>query len=157
EEKPSRSCRTDPLSTTFQSQGTAEVARVILVDTSVWIEVLADRSGRKKVALERELADDDAVLTRFNQLELLQGARDEREWSVLSEYLDDQDYLESRPELWVNAARLYFDLRRLGKTVFSPIDCCIAQIALDYDVLLLHRDADFETIAQVRPLRQQRL
>ncbi len=130
---------------------------MILVDTSVWIEVLGDRFGGKRVIFERALGDDDAVLTRFNQLELLQGARDEREWSLLSEYLEDQDYLEVLPEMWVSAARIYFDLRRLGDTVRSPIDCCIAQIAIDYDVLLLHRDADFETIAQVRPLRQQRL
>lgn len=130
---------------------------MILVDTSVWIEVLGDRFGRKKIVLESALQGDDVVLTRLNQLELLQGARDEREWSLLREYLDGQDYLEIGPESWTNAARMYFDLRRLGKTVRSPIDCCIAQIALDHDVLLLHRDRDFETIAAVRPLRQQRL
>ena len=130
---------------------------MILVDTSVWIEVLGDRSGRKKNVLESVLQGDDVVLTRLNQLELLQGARDEREWSLLREYLDGQDYLEIGPESWTNAARMYFDLRRFGKTVRSPIDCCIAQIALDHDILLLHRDRDFETIAEVRPLRQQRL
>lgn len=130
---------------------------MILVDTSVWIEVLGDRFGGKKTAFESALDGDDAVLTRFNQLELLQGARDERDWSLLSEYLGDQDYLETGPESWVNAARIFFDLRRLGKTVRSPIDCCIAQVAIDHEVLLLHRDRDFETIAQVRPLRQQRL
>jgi predicted nucleic acid-binding protein len=130
---------------------------VILVDTSVWIEVLADRSGTKKTKFERALDGDDAVLTRFNQLELLQGTRDEHEWTVLQEYLEDQDYLEVSAESWVDAARLYFDLRRLGKTVRSAIDCCIAQVAMDHDVLLLHNDRDFETIAAVRPLRQQRL
>lgn len=130
---------------------------MILVDTSVWIEVLSDRFGEKKVHFENALDGDDAVLTRFNQLELLQGTRDERGWSALSEYLDDQDYLEPGVAMWVDAARIYFDLRRQGKTVSSPVDCCIAQIAIDYDVLLLHRDRDFETIAEVRPLRQQRL
>jgi hypothetical protein len=39
----------------------------------------------------------------------------------------------------------------------SPIDCCIAQIALDHAIVLLHRDRDFETIATIRPLRQARL
>ena len=130
---------------------------MILVDTSVWIEVLADRSGGKTATFAKALDGDDAVLTRFNQLELLQGAHDEREWSMLGEYLADQDYLEMGSETWVNAARIYFDLRRLAKTVRSPIDCCIAQIAIDHDVLLLHRDRDFEVIAEVRPLRQQRL
>lgn len=97
------------------------------------------------------------MLTRFHQLELLQGARDEREWSLLREHLDVQEYLECGPETWPAAARIVFDLRRIGKTVRSPIDCCIAQIAIDHDVLLLHRDRDFETIAMVRQLRQERL
>jgi predicted nucleic acid-binding protein len=130
---------------------------VILVDTSVWIEILRDRVGRRRAAFDAALDGDDAVLSRFHQLELLQGARDEREWSLLREYLDVQDYLECAPTSWADAARIFFDLRRRGKTVRSPIDCCIAQIAIDHEVLLLHRDRDFEVIAEVRPLRQKRL
>ena len=95
------------------------------------------------------------MLSRFHQLELLQGARDEREWRLLQEQLDAQVYLECAPESWTAAARIFFDLRRVGKTVRSPIDCCIAQIAMDHDVLLLHRDRDFEVISEVRPLRQR--
>ncbi len=58
---------------------------------------------------------------------------------------------------WEDAARIYFDLRRLGRTVRSPIDCCIAQVAIHHDVLLAHRNKDFETIAGIRPLRQTRI
>jgi len=130
---------------------------LILVDTSVWVEVLRDRSGRGKTALERALDGEEAVLSRFHQLELLQGARDEQEWSILQEQLDAQVYLESGPQSWARAARIYFELRRTGKTVRSPIDCCIAQIAIDYDVLLLHRDRDFAVISEIRPLRQRML
>ena len=130
---------------------------MILVDTSIWIEVLRDRTGAPRVALDAALDSDEAVLSRFHQLELLQGARDEREWSLLHEYLDAQEYLEGSPSSWAEAARIFFDLRRRGKTVRSSIDCCIAQIAIDHDVLLLHRDRDFEVIAEVRPLRQKRL
>jgi predicted nucleic acid-binding protein len=130
---------------------------VILVDTSVWIEVLRDRTRRRSAALEKELDGEEAVLSRFHQLELLQGALDEREWSLLHDYLDVQQYLEFSPSSWADAARIYFDLRRHGKTVRSPIDCCIAQLAVEHDVLLLHRDRDFEVITEVRPLRQKRL
>nr|WP_217651864.1 hypothetical protein [Hydrococcus rivularis] len=49
--------------------------------------------------------------------------------------------------------RIYYDLRRQGLSVRSPIDCCIAQAALEYDLFLIHNDRDFETIAQVRPLQ----
>lgn len=128
---------------------------MVLVDTSVWVDVFRDATGREGGALRSLVGSDDAVLTRFNQLELLQGARDEQEWSLLVSYLDGQDYLEARSESWREAARIYFDLRRQGRTVHSPIDCCIAQLALEHDALLVHRDRDFETIAEVRALRQQ--
>lgn len=98
--------------------------------------------------------DEEIALTRFVQLELLQGARDEREWGLLSEALETQEYLEPLPSTWSDAARIYFDLRRMGRTVRSPVDCCIAQIAMDRDAMLLHRDRDFVEIASIRPLRQ---
>ncbi len=126
-----------------------------IVETSVWIDVLRDRAGTRRAALTEALAGEDALLVRFTQLELLQGARDEREWSLLADYLLAQEYLEASPETWVQAARIFFDLRRRGLTVRSPIDCCIGQLAIEHGELLLHRDADFEAIASIRPLRQQ--
>lgn len=129
---------------------------MILVDTSVWVDVFRDKSGNAVARFESRVADEDIALSRFTQLELLQGAKDETEWSLLAEYLDGQEYLDAQPETWPAAARIYYDLRRRGKTVRSPIDCCIAQIAIDHDALLLHIDKDFETIASLRPLRQAR-
>lgn len=124
-----------------------------LVDTSVWVEVLRD--VEKRPALETALGGQEVVLTRFTQLELLQGSRDEREWQLLAEHLEAQEYLELTPATWAAAARIYFDLRRDGKTVRSPIDCCIAQLAIEHDVELLHCDRDFEIIATARNLRQR--
>lgn len=128
---------------------------MILVDTSVWVKVLRDDVHR--AALEAALAGGDPALTRFTQLELLQGTRDEAEWDLLARYLEVQDYLELGEESWGAAGRIHFDLYRRGITSTSPIDCCIAQVALDHDVLLLHDGAQFEAIAQVRDLRQRRL
>ena len=128
---------------------------MVLVDTSVWIDVLRDADGVKAAAFRRALAGDDVALTRFTELELLQGCADERSWLLMREYLDAQDYLEMNQASWASAARIYFDLRRLGRAVRSPIDCCIAQAAIDHGVLLLHRDADFRRIADIRPLSQE--
>jgi len=128
---------------------------VVLVDTSVWVEVFRDKSGAKRTILVKALDGEEVVLSRFHQLEMLQGCRDEREWGLLKTYLDSQEYLDLRSDSWQDAARVYFDLRRVGRTVRSPIDCCIAQIAMDHDVMLLHRDRDFDVIAEIRPLRQE--
>ena len=55
------------------------------------------------------------------------------------------------------AARICFDLQMRGETVRSNIDCCIAQIAIENQALLLHRDRDFEKIVLVRPLQELRI
>jgi predicted nucleic acid-binding protein len=129
---------------------------MILIDTSVWIEVLRDKTGGMVQALRERIGADIGVLSRFTQLELLQGARDEGEWSRLDEYLATQYYLEATENTWREAARIYYDLRRGGITISSPIDCCIAHIAMEAGALLLHQDQDFERIAGIRPLAAER-
>lgn len=129
---------------------------MILVDTSVWIEILKDQNGHVVKAFQERIGSDSTVLTRFNQLELLQGARGQKEWTLLDDYLSTQYYLEASTNTWREAARIYFELRREGITINSPIDCCIAQIAMEYDSLILHRDKDFERVSRIRPLNQER-
>ena len=129
----------------------------VLIDTSVWVDVLRDASGAAADRVRSIVADDEVVLTRFNQLELLQGAIDEQEWTTLARYLDGQDYIEANADTWRAAARIYYELRRRGRTVRSAIDCCIAQLAIEHEALLLHQDRDFETIAEIRPLVAQRI
>ena len=128
---------------------------MILIDTSVWVAVLRNRRG-EAARLSRWLGDREPILARFTQLELLQGAGDEQEWGLLNDHLRHQTYVDPGPNCWITAARIYFDLRRLGRTVHSPIDCCIAQLALDHELSLLHQDRDFEVISEVRPLSQLR-
>jgi len=126
---------------------------MILVDTSVWIDLLRDRTGDVVQAFERKTHGETSVLCRFTQLELLQGAKSEEDWKLLDGHLLSQLYLEATERTWSDAARIFFELRRKGITVRSSVDCCIAQIALEHDAILLHKDADFDRIASVRPLR----
>jgi predicted nucleic acid-binding protein len=129
---------------------------MILIDTSLWIDVFRDKIGQKKQRLQDWIGEQEVVLTRFNQLELLQGCKNEQEWDLLSHFLEKQIYLEASTDTWQSAARIYYDLRRQGLTVRSPVDCCIAQIALENNVLLAHNDRDFESIAKVCALQHYR-
>ena len=129
---------------------------MILVDTSVWIEIFRDKTGNIVKAFQKVIGAETYVISRFNQLELLQGARDQKEWELLENYLSAQYYLEASQNSWPEAARIYFELRRKGVTINSPVDCCIAQIALEHGAFLLHRDKDFEKISRIRPLEQGR-
>jgi len=125
---------------------------MFLIDTSVWISVFRDRTGVVRQSLEAIINDESIFLNRFTQMELLQGCRDEREWTLLETYIQEQDYIESTPNTWVAAARIYYDLQRQGLTVRSSIDCCIAQLAIEHQLILVHNDRDFETIQRVRSL-----
>lgn len=129
---------------------------MIIVDTSVWVEVLRDKKGKGVKLFRERIGDENCVFTRFTQLELLQGAKNELEWRQLDDYLSTQYYLETTENTWREAARIYFELRRKGITISSPVDCCIAQIAIEVQALLLHRDRDFEKIARIRPLVAER-
>ena len=80
-------------------------------------------------------------------MELLQGCKDEREWQKLSQYLSVQKYLvPDYATIWLNAARLYFELRRKRITIRSNIDCAVAVSAIENNLLLYHCDRDFEQI-----------
>jgi predicted nucleic acid-binding protein len=57
------------------------------LDTSVLIALFKDRSGATAHALRNILDGRDYCLTRFTQMELLQGARDEKAWLKPSDYL----------------------------------------------------------------------
>jgi len=129
---------------------------VILVDTSVWVEVLRDKTDRMVKVFRERTGDEIIAFSRFTQLELLQGAKNEQEWQRLDTYLSTQYYLEATENTWRDAARIYFELRKNGITINSPIDCCIAQLAIETQVLLLHRDKDFERIARIRLLAAER-
>jgi predicted nucleic acid-binding protein len=126
---------------------------VLIVDTSLWLDVLRDAD--KRGALEAAIGGDDVYLTRFTQVELLAGATREEQWHRLATYLDGQRYLEPEADSWRQAARTFFELQRLGTPAHSPIECCIAEIAIAHKALLLHRDQDFGLIAALRPLQER--
>lgn len=129
---------------------------MLLIDTSVWIDVFRDRTGETKAHLAALIDEQDFALTRLIQVELLQGSRNEQEWSLLQSYLEGQTYLELKANAWEAVARIFYDLKRQGLTVRSTIDCCIAQAAIDHQAVLIHNDRDFEAIAQVRSLQHLR-
>ena len=121
----------------------------------VWIEIFRDKTGRVVKAFQKRINFENYAISRFNQLELLQGVRDEKEWELLDDYLSTQYYLEVSDNTWREAARIYFELRRKGVTINSPVDCCIAQIVIEHGAILLHRDKDFEKISRIRPPLEQ--
>ena len=128
----------------------------MLIDTSVWI-LLFRGATEFLSAFKESIAGQSYYLSRLTQTELLQGAKDEREWLELNDYLMNQDYIELKSSTFITAARIYYNLRRQGITVRNTIDCLIAASAIENDLLLIHCDRDFEKIALGTNLKQVRL
>lgn len=127
---------------------------MILVDTSIWIEVLR---ARQPLDLEDVLDFDDVVTCLPVIQEVLQGFRDERAYRQAREAMLSLPIVESplEEEVFTNAVDLYRMARRAGVTVRSSVDCLIAACAIRHDVEVLHRDRDYAAIAGVSALRQR--
>lgn len=132
---------------------------MIVVDSSVLISFLrgVPTPGANRL-IELELVGEPFALPVVCCQEVLQGARDEREWQLLDDYLSSQ-WLLAPADPWHThrqAARIHFECRRRGVTVRSTVDCLIAQLVIDHAGILLHEDDDFERIREVRPLHTLR-
>ena len=129
---------------------------VVLVDTSVWVEVFRRNS---KVSIER-LLDFDEVVTCLPVIqEVLQGFADERAFATARESMHALPIVESpmSAAAYERATELYRSARRAGFTVRSGVDCLIAACALRHGLDVMHHDRDFESIARISPLRTRRI
>ena len=126
---------------------------MLLVDTSVWIEVF-----RKPNRLD--LADfgglDEVVTCLPIIQEVLQGFREEGAFRIAQEGMWALPCVDAPlgAERFEEAVRLYRLARRGGITPRSAIDCLIAVCAIRHDLTVLHRDRDFAALATISPLRQ---
>ncbi len=125
-----------------------------LVDTSVWLDATCKKPrepGLRLQALAHEQAD--LYLCGPVMQEILQGARDAQALHKLRSELLKMLYVTPLDPMqsYAEAGRLYARCRWQGVTPRSPVDCLIAQIAIENSFLLLHDDADFEQIARIEP------
>ncbi len=123
---------------------------MILVDTSAWIEFQratdspADRRLTAAIAADEPLATTGVVV-----LELLAGARDERQSAELRRLLARCAYLRlEEPSDHEAAATLYRTCRREGTTIRRLPVCLIAAVAIRSATPFLHQDSDFDALAR---------
>jgi predicted nucleic acid-binding protein len=127
---------------------------MVLVDTSVWIEVFRTRSP---LDLEAVVAFDEIVTCLPVIQEVLQGFRDELAFRKAREAMLSLPTVDNPLEdvVFEVAVDLYRTARRRGVTVRSSIDCLIAASALRHDLEVLHRDRDYPNLAGVSRLKHR--
>jgi len=125
-----------------------------LVDTSVWLEVLARGRGGSKLSgrVADLVAADLVAINGMVRLELLGGARSEAEYRKLDRLLSALHPLPVDEESWEEAAHIGFDLRQAGISV-PFTDVLIAAVAIRSRTTLIHRDRHFDLMAAHLPLK----
>lgn len=128
---------------------------MIVVDTSVWIDVLNERGSPQALrCVELIEGGEPIALTDIVFTEILQGFRSDREARLV------EGHLKAFPMLRLDglddfalAAQLYRRARRAGVTIRKTLDCLIAAPCVRTGAPILHSDADFDRLAECTPLR----
>ncbi len=128
---------------------------LIVVDTSIWVDVFRGReSSGAKLCLEFLERGEPVAITEVIFTEVLQGVEDEKQARHVESHfralpilrLDDLD-------AWSLAADLYRSARQNGDTIRNTTDYLIAAPCIRADATLLHQDVDFNRLASCSGLK----
>ncbi len=128
---------------------------MIVVDTSVWIDVLNDRSTPQADHCVALIQDGQPVaLTEVIFTEILQGISSPEDAVRIEHHLRAFPILRLETlDDFALAAELYRTARRSGITVRKTLDCLIAAACVTANAPLLHADRDFDLLASCTALR----
>ena len=127
---------------------------MVLIDTTVWIDFFAGRQLPHVVALERLIKNrEDICICGIILTEVLQGIRQKGEFRKTKELFNSMIFLPMPYSVFLGAAEIYRTLRRKGITIRNSVDCMIASVAIENDIMLLHNDKDFTPIEKHHNLK----
>ncbi|MFZ2197500.1 MAG: PIN domain-containing protein [Thermodesulfovibrionales bacterium] len=123
----------------------------VLVDTSIWIAYFKDTDPVLTEKIDEVLTDSDVHVPRVVIAELIQGAKTEKEISVIEDFVEAFNVIDQTDNTWLRAGRLSFSMKRKGMTV-NIVDCYIAVIAHENNCKIMTLDEHFKGIKKYLPL-----
>ena len=127
---------------------------MILVDSSVWIDLLNNVVTEPVRRLRALLPTTPLLIGDLILCEVLQGFRIEAQARLVERSLSRFEAVSLiDPELAVKAAANYRFLRRRGITVRKTIDVIIATYCIERGHSLLHSDRDFAPMERLLGLQ----
>ena len=129
---------------------------MFLIDSSAWIEYLRPNGSRRVKERVREiLQKEEAVCCGIVIVEIVRGAKNEKDFQKLRDSLISLPQIPIDNEVIERASRWGFILDRKGRVV-STTNLLIASAAYR-SACLLHLDSDFEIIASVFDLEEEKV
>lgn len=124
--------------------GTMSAER-ILIDTSVWIDYFRNQSALFVDFVAELVKNHEICVPQIVLAELMQGAKSEKELSVIAEFMEAFTIIGQTDQTWVKSGRLSYELRKKGKNV-NLTDCYIAVMAQENNCAVLTLDRHFKDI-----------
>lgn len=127
---------------------------MIVADTSVWIDYFRGVAAPHTESLDRELSASRIVIGDLIMAELLQGFRQERDFQIARQILENLEYRDFvGRDVAIAAAQNFRVLRKHGITVRKTIDVLIGTFCIENGCILLHNDRDFDPMERLLGLR----
>jgi predicted nucleic acid-binding protein len=127
---------------------------MILVDSSVWIDLLNNVVTEPVRRLRELIPTTPLLIGDLILLEVLQGLRNEAQARLVQRSLRRFEPVSMLdPELAIKAGVNYRFLRRRGITIRKTIDLVIGTFCIERGHTLLHSDRDFGPMERLLGLR----
>jgi predicted nucleic acid-binding protein len=118
---------------------------MVIVDSSVLIDFLADKHNEQTDWLNLHIGFEPIGITSLILSEVLQGIRSDKRFTETVDALSQFTLFETgSTELAIASARNYRTLRGLGITIRNTIDTFVATFCIEEGHQLLHCDSDFD-------------
>ena len=125
-----------------------------LIDSSAWVEFLRRTGSRANLEVKRLMLESpgEVTITEPVVMELLAGATSDRNFDQLEKLVAGLRLLPVDSDVdYRDAAVAYRATRATGGTVRKMLDCLIAVVAIRTGATLVHRDRDFDVLADALP------
>lgn len=119
----------------------------VLIDTSVWIDFFRGKDAGLTEQIAVLLKSGRAVYTGIIAIELLNGAKGQKELEVLYDAFDAMERINEGETTYINAGKMGYEISKKGYRL-SVVDLLIAQVAMENDTALMTFDEHFKVIAK---------
>jgi predicted nucleic acid-binding protein len=123
-------------------------AEKILIDTSIWIDYFQNKSSLISEKVDKFLSGNEVYVPKIVIAELIQGAKSEKEISIIEDFLDAFHIVDQKEDTWLKAGRLSYDLKKKGKTI-NLFDCYITAIAQEHECKIFSLNRHFKEIQSI--------
>ena len=117
----------------------------VLIDTSIWIDYFKNKDLSLSKCMDEILSNADVYVPRIVIGELIQGAKSDKEISIIEEFIGAFNIIDQQQNTWINAGKLSYSLKKKGITI-NLTDCYIALIASENYCKIFTLDEHFKNI-----------